>query len=87
MAYVIAAPCIVDYSCVDVCPVDCISPRPTDARFDEVEQLYIDPDACVSCGACVDACPVSAIFRAESLPATWAHYAEINAGYFEGSAP
>lgn len=83
MPFVIAAPCVADYSCVEVCPVDCISPTPTDIGFSSAEQLYIDPRRCIDCGVCVDVCPVGAIFTAESLPARWAHYAEVNRGYFE----
>ena len=83
MAYVIAASCIADYSCVDICPVDCISPRPDDPRFDDAEQLYIDPKTCVDCGACVDVCPAFAIFKDSELPERWKHYAELNRQYFE----
>lgn len=82
MAYVIAAPCIADYSCVEICPVDCIAPGPADPRYEEAEQLYIDPRACIDCNACVDVCPVDAIFKSESLPPNWAHYAAVNAAYF-----
>lgn len=82
MPFVIAAPCIADYSCVEVCPVDCISPRPVDSDFEASEQLYIDPGRCIECGVCADVCPVLAIYPAESLPAKWAHYAEVNRSYF-----
>jgi ferredoxin--NADP+ reductase len=82
MAYVIAPPCIADYACIDVCPVDCISPRPQKEGFDDTEQLYINPEACINCGACVDACPVLAIFTDDGLPPKWRHYAEINRDYF-----
>ena len=70
MAYVIAEPCIgtKDTACVDVCPVDCIHPKKDETNFDQVEQLYIEPDECIDCGACVPACPVSAIFALEDLP-------------------
>ncbi|WP_425262574.1 4Fe-4S dicluster domain-containing protein [Sphingobium cyanobacteriorum] len=85
MTYVIAAPCVADYSCVDICPVDCIAPSPGDDAFDAADQLYINPAVCIACGACVEACPVSAIYRIENLPQKWAHYAELNRGYFEGS--
>ena len=46
MAYVIAEPCIdtKDNSCVEVCPVDCIHPTPDEPGYDEVKQLYGDPD-------------------------------------------
>ena len=82
MAFVIAAPCIADYSCVEICPVDCISPGPESDEFDEAEQLYINPDACIDCAACVDACPVNAIFKRELLPQQWLHYADVNRAYF-----
>lgn len=82
MPFVISAPCVSDYSCVEVCPVDCISPGPEEDGFEAAEQLYIDPRRCIECGACVDVCPVGAIYTAESLPAKWAHYAEVNRDYF-----
>jgi len=63
MAYVIAEPCIdtKDNSCVEVCPVDCIHPTPDEPDYDNVKQLYIDPEECIDCDACVEACPVDAI--------------------------
>ncbi len=82
MTYVIASPCIADYSCVEICPVDCISPAPEDAEFDFAEQLFIDPSVCVDCGACVDVCPVKAIYDADRLPDKWKHYEAINREYF-----
>ena len=85
MSYVIAAPCVADYSCIEVCPVACISPSPEDPRFDRTEQMYINPDVCISCGACSDVCPVLAIFDASKLPEKWQHYAQINRDYFAGA--
>jgi len=82
MTYVVTAPCVADYSCVEVCPVDCIHPMPDESGFDNATQLYIDPATCTDCGACEDACPVSAIFAADKLPKHWAHYARINAEHF-----
>lgn len=86
MPFVIAAPCVADYSCVEVCPAKCIGPRPDDAGFDSAEQLYIDPSRCIDCEACVSACPVGAIFDAAHLPSQWRHYARINAEHFAASA-
>ena len=83
MAYVITAPCIADYSCLEICPVDCISPGPEEKQFEAVEQLYIDPEVCIDCGACVKACPVLAIYEEGTLPEKWKHYAQVNREYFQ----
>ena len=85
MVYVIAEPCIgtKDTACVDVCPVDCIHPKKDEPNFDQVEQLYIEPDECIDCGACVPACPVSAIFALEDLPEKWAKFTQINADWYK----
>ena len=87
LAYVIAEPCIgqKDNSCVEVCPVDCIHPTPDEPDYENVEQLYIDPDECIDCDACVEACPVDACFAEDQLPEEWAKYTQINAEYFAGN--
>lgn len=79
MAYVIAEPCIdhMDQTCVEVCPVDCISFDP-----DRDRKLHIDPDACIDCGSCEASCPNDAIFRADKLPREWAAYAGIDALWY-----
>ncbi len=88
MAFVIAEPCIgtKDAACVNVCPVDCIHPRQDEAQFDEIVQLYIDPDTCIDCGACVPECPVTAIFPLEDVPEAWREYIDKNADWFKMSA-
>jgi NAD-dependent dihydropyrimidine dehydrogenase PreA subunit len=55
MSYVIGADCIdiLDRSCVDVCPVDCI--------YEGDRKSYINPNECIDCGACEVECPVGAI--------------------------
>lgn len=84
MSHYIAEPCrgVKDASCVEVCPVDCIHPRPDEPDFDAAEQLYINPDICIDCGLCVDECPVKAIFAEDELPEKWRHFMEINAAHF-----
>ena len=84
MAYVITALCAQskDASCVEVCPVDCIHPMPGDPRFDEVEQLYIDPTECIDCEACLSTCPVEAIYPGDLLPDVHADAPAINASFF-----
>jgi NAD-dependent dihydropyrimidine dehydrogenase PreA subunit len=49
MPRVITNLCLRDSSCVEVCPVDCISPG---EPVEEYPTYYIDPDACIDCGAC-----------------------------------
>ena len=75
-----------DNSCVEVCPVDCIHPTPDEPGYDQVEQLFIDPDECIDCDACVEACPVDACFAEDQLPDEWQKFAQINADYFKQSA-
>ena len=82
MTYVIAAPCVADYSCIEVCPVDAISPGPDDREFIDAEQMYIDPERCIDCSVCAVVCPVSAIYRPEALPLQWQHYTAVNREYF-----
>jgi ferredoxin len=84
MTYVIAEPCIdvLDISCVEVCPVDCI-------HYEEGvdRKLYIDPDECIDCGACEPACPVTAIFAEDDVPDNWKEYTELDANWFKDKDP
>jgi NAD-dependent dihydropyrimidine dehydrogenase PreA subunit len=83
MTYVITEPCIdvLDKSCVEVCPVDCI-------HYDEGEDrmLYIDPDECIDCGACEPACPVTAIFAEDDVPDDMKEYTSLNAQWHKDKA-
>ena len=76
MTYVIAQPCIdvLDRSCVEECPVDCI--------YEGERALYIHPDECVDCGACEPVCPVEAIYYEDDLPEQWSPYLTDNADFF-----
>src|SRR3954452_20655025 len=82
MTYVIAGTCIKDDSCVEVCPVDCIHPKPDAPDFETAEQLYIDPEVCIDCDACVEACPVDAVFPEFDIPAKHVYALEVNAEFF-----
>lgn len=81
MTYVIVGHCINDSACVDVCPVNCIHPRPDETGFATADMLYIDPELCVDCNACTEACPIDAVMSADKLPPELAHYAQVNAEY------
>jgi ferredoxin--NADP+ reductase len=92
MTFVITQGCCNDASCIAVCPVQCIRPRPGDPDFTTAEQLYIDPATCIDCGACQDECPVSAIHPEWDLPDELGDFLSINADYFvtnpiEASSP
>ncbi|MDH2414371.1 ferredoxin family protein [Nocardioides sp. CER19] len=56
MSYIIGADCIdvLDRSCIDVCPVDCI--------YEGDRKSYINPHECIDCGACEVECPTAAVF-------------------------
>ncbi|MET7992164.1 ferredoxin [Amycolatopsis sp. NPDC005232] len=76
MTYVITVACvdIMDRSCMDECPVDCI--------HEGARMLYIKPDECIDCGACEPACPQNAIFRDDELPAGLESFRRVNADFF-----
>jgi ferredoxin len=82
MAYVIIGSCIKDDSCIEVCPVDCIHPKPGDPDFESAEQLYIDPVECIDCDACVEACPVDAIYAEAWTPEKDKYAIPLNAEFF-----
>ena len=82
MTFVITQRCCNDASCVAVCPVQCIRPRPGDHDFTSSEQLYIDPTTCIDCGACATACPVDAIYPASQLPPGSEKLEALNAAHF-----
>ena len=81
MPYVISEPCIdvMDRSCVEECPVDCI--------YEGSRKLYIHPDECIDCGACEMACPVEAISPARSVPADRKQYVPDAARFFSDVLP
>ncbi|HEX6358638.1 ferredoxin [Actinophytocola sp.] len=77
MAYVVTDACvdIMDQSCVEECPVDCI--------YEGDRMMYIHPDECVDCGKCVPVCPSDAIFWEHKLPAELAHFTAAATEFFE----
>ena len=83
MTYVITEPCIdvLDKSCVEVCPVDCIHSDEGEDRM-----LYIDPNECIDCGACEPACPVTAIFAEDDVPDGMKEYTLLNAQWYKDKA-
>ncbi len=81
MTHVITAICTREGDCVEVCPVDCIVPGPTDdPKWNDL--FFIDPDTCIDCGACVPVCPPEAIFPEEDVPEEYEADIQRNADYF-----
>ena len=68
----------VDQSCVEVCPVDCIYEYTGDNKEELPNQLYIDPEECISCGVCEPECPWEAIFEDEEVPEVFADDIPLN---------
>lgn len=79
MTYVITAACIdvMDKSCIEVCPVDCIYIE------DEDRMCYVHPEECIDCAACESACPVGAIFLDTDVPGESAEFTALNVQWFE----
>jgi NAD-dependent dihydropyrimidine dehydrogenase PreA subunit len=76
MTYVVTAACIdvLDRSCIDECPVDCI--------YEGDRKMYLHPTECIDCGACEPVCPVDAIvWERRVLPSEHAHI-EDNVRFF-----
>ena len=76
MTYVIGKACVdvMDKSCVQECPVDCI--------YEGARALYINPDECVDCGACKLICRVGAIYDESDLTDDQQRHLADNAAFF-----
>lgn len=81
MTYVIGSACVdvVDKSCVEDCPVDCI--------YEGDRAMYINPDECVDCGACAFICKMDAIYFETDLPAGEEGHLADNAAFFSQPLP
>jgi Fe-S-cluster-containing hydrogenase component 2 len=74
--FFIAADCIdiMDRSCVEECPVDCI--------YEASSKLQINPKECIDCGACEPVCPVEAISSDRSATPERQIWKADNAAFF-----
>jgi NAD-dependent dihydropyrimidine dehydrogenase PreA subunit len=81
MTYVIGRACVdvMDKSCVQECPVDCI--------YEGARSLYINPDECVDCGACKFICRMEAIYYQTDLPENQQQHLADNAAFFSEILP
>lgn len=82
MTFVITEACIdvMDQSCIEVCPVDCI------IAADQDRMCFVHPLDCIDCAACESACPVGAIFVDHEVPKESAEFTQLNALYFTDPA-
>ncbi len=85
--YVITDPCVdvMDRSCIEVCPVDCIHTGDGlgDVPEDGIDRIcYIDPNECIGCNLCLPACPVGAIFTADGAHPAPTDWTALNALWF-----
>ncbi|MFF6785255.1 ferredoxin [Streptomyces sp. NPDC012510] len=81
MPYVIAEPCIdiMDRSCMEECPVDCI--------YEGDRKLYINPLECIDCGNCEPVCPVQAITQDRRVPPELKDFVADNKRFFAEPLP
>jgi NAD-dependent dihydropyrimidine dehydrogenase PreA subunit len=81
MAYVIGSACIdvMDRSCMQECPVDCI--------YEGERKLYINPVECIDCGACEPVCPEEAIAADRRIAVEQREFVDDNARFFTEPLP
>src|SRR6478735_6602846 len=81
MTYVIGSACVdvMDKSCVQECPADCI--------YEGARSLYINPDECVDCGACKLVCRMEAIEWETDLSDVDRRHLADNAKFFQTVLP
>lgn len=77
MTFVVTQACVdvLDKSCIQVCPADCI--------YEGGRMMYINPDQCIDCGACEEVCPTSAIRYDADLTDDNRLFLDLNAEFFE----
>jgi ferredoxin len=62
----------VDGACVDVCPCDAIvEHRPLAGATALPNQLFVDPELCITCNLCLPECPWEAIYHEDDVPAAF----------------
>ncbi|MCB8913434.1 4Fe-4S binding protein [Rhodococcus rhodochrous] len=77
MPYVVTVGCVdvMDRSCMQECPVDCI--------YEGGRMAYVNPTECIDCGACGEVCPHDAIKSEHDLKPDELLFRDINAEFFE----
>ena len=70
---------VLDKSCIEECPVDCI--------YEGGRKMYINPRECIDCGACEPVCPVDAITQDRRVAEGDEAFVEDNAAFFTEALP
>jgi NAD-dependent dihydropyrimidine dehydrogenase PreA subunit len=70
---------VLDKSCLEECPVDCI--------YQGDRKMYIQPRECIDCGACEAVCPVTAIASDLRLTDANRPWRDDNAAFFTDVLP
>ena len=70
---------VLDKSCIEECPVDCI--------YEGDRKMYIQPRECIDCGACEVVCPVTAIASDLQLTDANRPWRDDNAAFFDVVLP
>jgi NAD-dependent dihydropyrimidine dehydrogenase PreA subunit len=71
---------VLDRSCLEECPVDCI--------YEGDRKMYINPVECIDCGACEQACPTAAAVADRAIAGTAAAWNTLdNAAFFDAVLP
>ena len=82
MTFVVTDACIdvLDRSCLEECPVDCI--------YEGDRKMYVNPVECIDCGACEQACPTGAAVADRLIAGTDAAWNTTdNAAFFDSVLP
>jgi ferredoxin len=76
----------VDGACVEICPCEAIvEHRPADRVSELPNQLFVDPELCISCNICLPECPWEAIYDEDDVPKAFATDIALNRRAFEKS--
>jgi len=70
-----------------MCPCEAIVEHRPDGRASELpNQLFVDPELCITCNACIPECPWEAIYDEGDVPKAFASDIALNRRAFEKSA-
>jgi NAD-dependent dihydropyrimidine dehydrogenase PreA subunit len=81
MAFFVTGACldVLDKSCIEECPVDCI--------YEGGRKMYINPRECIDCGACEVVCPVTAISSDLQIKPDEGPWRDDNVAFFDTVLP